>query len=65
MADFAKIVLECDGNRDTDKFLEVHIYKELSNLAVKTVLISMIGNKTHESDVKAIEYRMPDKVKRI
>ena len=64
-ADFASIVLHCNGDRDLDQFLEVHIYKELTNLAVRAVFIPVPGNKNPDLYVKSIESKLPGKVTRI
>jgi hypothetical protein len=43
--DFPGILLPCTGDRETDKFIEVHIYGTFDNAAVETV----VGNSRNSS----------------
>ena len=49
--DFPGILLSCTGNRETDDFIEVHIYGAFDNAAVETV----VGKST--------TFRKPDKAR--
>jgi len=63
--DFCEMVLFSEEDRNKDEFIEVHIYKELTNFALKTVIIPIPKNKIDTLFVKAIESIIPGKVNKI
>ncbi len=62
--DFASMVLLSTGDKGTDEFIEVHIYKELTKLAVKSIYVPTPKNKKDKISVQAIEGKCTGKVKR-
>jgi len=63
--DFNEMVLSSKEDKDTDEFIEVHIYKKLTNLAVKSIFVPAPKNNSKDKIfVKAIEEKCPGKVNR-
>jgi hypothetical protein len=63
--DFCNLVLSSDGGKHTDKFIEVHIYKEVSILTFKQIYVPYPKNKMDEFMVKTLEEKCPGKVVRV
>jgi hypothetical protein len=63
--DFCEMVLFSDGERDSEYFIEVHVYKEITNFAIKIMYIPKPNNRRDELSIKAIEEKCPGKVVRI
>jgi hypothetical protein len=63
--DFSNSVLLSTGNQDKDEFIEVHIYKELSNLAIKTIFVPTPRMPDDKVYVEIIEENNPGKVIRV
>ena len=54
--DFTDMVLLSTGDKNTDEFIELHIYKELTKLAVKFIFVPKpINNRKDAISVRAIE----------
>ena len=62
--DFANLILSSTGDKDTDEFIEVHIYKKLTKLAVKSIYVPKPKTKKNKISVQAIEAKCPGKVNR-
>jgi hypothetical protein len=60
--DFPGLILINKGVRNADEFIEVHIYKELTNLAIGSIFIPVPKNKKDKYFVKLIEEKLPGKV---
>jgi len=60
--DFCRFLLFSAGNRQTDNFIEVHIYKEITTLAIKHIYLPKPKNKKDELFVKLIEKKCSGKV---
>ena len=63
--DFIGMILLSTGNRETDEFIEVHIYKKLTNFAIECIYVPTLKNRSKDKlSIKAIEEKLPGKVKR-
>lgn len=57
--DFPGILLSCSGDRDTDDFMEVHIFGAFDNAAVETVVgNSKTSNKVEKAQVAIIKEKL-------
>lgn len=63
--DFENLVLFSEGDRTSDKFIEVHIYKELTNLAADFIFTPTPKNGLDKVYIRAIEEKCPNKVSKI
>lgn len=63
--EFCLFVLKSNGKRQDDEFIEVHVYKEITTLAIRNIYIPISKNKTDELLVKVIEIKCSGKVTRI
>lgn len=60
--DYGRILLYSEGDRKTDRFLELHIYKSFDINAIKAVHgNSSIGNKSAKKDLRRIQERLKKK----
>lgn len=62
--DFVKFVLFSNGNRSEDKFIELHIYKELTLFSIKEIIIPNFKDSSNIIFAKAIEEKLPGKIKK-
>ena len=60
--DFCEMILFSDGKRNGEDFIEVHVYKEITNFAIKIIYIPKSNNRREELVIKAIEEKCPGKV---
>lgn len=60
--DFEKMVLSSTGDKNTDDFIEVHIYKELTNLAAESIYIPTPKDSRSKISVKAIKEKFLGKI---
>lgn len=63
--DFCEMVLFSDGKRDSEDFIEVHVYKEITNFAIKIIYIPIHNSRREKLTIKALEEKCPGKVVRI
>lgn len=63
--DFCEMILFSDGKRNSEDFIEVHVYKEITNFAIKIIYIPKSNNRREELVIKTIEEKCPGKVVRI
>ncbi len=61
-SDFTKMVLFSTGDKDTDEFIEVHVYKELTNLAVESIYIPTPKNSKAKISIRAIKEKFSGQV---
>ncbi len=59
--DFCNLVLFSDGNKENDEFMEVHIYNELSEYAVKSINIPATTNRIQLLEIDKIKDKFPAK----
>lgn len=60
--DFQDWVLMCDGDRRNDDFIEVHVFGELSELAVNSMSIPSGRTRKVNLEIEKIEEKYPGKV---